>query len=180
MQEESCAHNWEMINIQPGYIITEKCFHCAKISTYFTFEDKPPLEEYRDGEHFWNIVENAQSIRFDLMCNKCGTLVEYEGLSGLMMCTGCDKNCKVDKLMNELAKDRIWVYVAFGFFPTDERDQPGEEKISILEDYFNQRRKSSFSKIKIVSNEMIDNISTCYAEVIKDVGMLSLTPPEEG
>ena len=179
MQEESCAHVWEMINIHPGFIITEKCSHCSKISTYFSFEDRPPLEEYREGDHFWNVVESAQSIRFDLMCSKCGTLVQYDDLSGLMMCTGCDKNCKVDKLMNDLAKERTWVYVAFSFLPSNEREQLGDEKISILEDYFNQRRKSSFSKIKIVSNEMIDNIETCFAEVIKDVGMLSLTAPEE-
>jgi len=179
MQEESCTHHWDMINIRPGFIITEKCFHCSKISTYFSFEERPPLEEYREGDHFWNVVESAQSIRFDLMCGKCGTLVEFEELSGLLMCTGCDENCKADKLRNELAKKRIWVYVAFGFLPIGERTQPGEEKISILEDYFNQRRKSSSSKIKIISNEMIDNISTCYAEVIKDVGMLSLSPNEE-
>ena len=179
MQEESCAHLWEMINIQPGFIITEKCSHCSKISTYFSFEERPPLEEYRDGEHFWNVVESAQSIRFDLLCSQCGTLAQFEELSGLLMCTGCDEECGVDKLMSELSKKRTWVYVAFGFLPLDEKQQLSEEKITILENYFNQRRKSSFSKIKIISNEMIKNISTCYAEVIKDVGMLSLTPPEE-
>ena len=179
MQEDSCSHNWDMINVLPGFIITEKCSHCSKISTYFSFEERPPLEEYREGDHFWNVVESAQSIRFDLLCSNCGTLVQFEELSGLLMCTGCDENCKVNKLMDELAKECTWVYVAFGFLPTGERVQLGKEKISILEEYFNQRRKSSSSKIKIVSNEMIDNIATCFAEVIKDVGMLSLTPLED-
>jgi hypothetical protein len=81
--------------------------------------------------------------------------------------------------MKELEKERTWIYVACGFFPLKERTQPGYEKIIILEEYFNQRRKSSSSRIKIVSNEMIDDIATCYAEVIKDVGMLSLTPPDK-
>ncbi|MFH1159953.1 MAG: hypothetical protein V1733_03275 [bacterium] len=178
MQKTTCKHLWEMIHIQPGFIITENCFRCNKTSTYFSFDQSPPLEEYREGEHFWNVVESAQSIQFDLQCTQCGEIVQFNELSGLMMCTGCDEKCAIDKLMKELEKDRVWVYVAFGFFPVSERKQLSPEKISILEEYFNQRRKSSRSRIKIVSSEPIDSISTCFAEVIKDVGMLSLTPPE--
>ena len=50
--DEKCSHQWEMANVSYGFIITEKCFHCEKIATYFTFEQKPPLEEYREGEIF--------------------------------------------------------------------------------------------------------------------------------
>ncbi|MFH1297617.1 MAG: hypothetical protein ABIJ04_10130 [Bacteroidota bacterium] len=178
MKEETCSHIWEMINIQNGYIVTENCFRCRKTSTYFSIGEWPPLEEYREGEHFWNIMEVAQSIRFDLKCKVCGELVHFNELAGLMMCTGCDEKCQVDTLMKELEKSRTWVYVAFGFFPVDERKQLNKEKISILEQYFNQRRKSSTSRIKIVSSEMIDDIARCFAEMIKDVGMLSLSPPE--
>lgn len=178
MQEETCNHLWEMTNIHPGFIITEKCFKCNKTSTYFSSEDSPPLEEYREGEHFWNVMGNAQSVCFDLKCKKCSMVIQLKELSGLMMCTGCDKKCKVDKLMRELEKDRVWVYVAFGFRPIDETKPLGNEKISIIEEYFNQRRGSSTSKIKIVSSDMIDDFDSCYAEVIKDIGLLSLTPPE--
>lgn len=179
MEEKTCSHLWEMINVQSGFIITENCFRCNKTSTYFSFEERPPLEEYRDGEHFWNIMESAQSIRFDLKCRYCNKIIQYGELSGLMMCTGCDEKCEIAKLMKKLEKKRTWVYVAFGFFPVTERKQISTEKISILEEYFNQRRKSSRSKIKIVSSEMIENIATCFAELIKDVGMLSLAPPEK-
>lgn len=179
MQEETCTHQWEMINVQPGFIITEKCFHCNKISTYFSLETNPPLEEYRDGDHFVNVVESAQSFCFDLLCGKCNTLVNFNEFAGLIMCTGCDDNCDVDKLMKKLEPERTWVYVALGFLPFEEKRQPIQEKILILENYFNQRRKSSKSRIKFVSSEMIKNISTCYAEMIKDVGMLSLTSTEK-
>ena len=70
-----CIHNWQMINVAYGFIITEKCSKCNDISTYFTFEDRPPLEEYREGDHFWNVMESAQSFHFDLQCRnavRCG------------------------------------------------------------------------------------------------------------
>ncbi len=168
-----------MVNVQTGFIITETCYRCKKISSYFSFEDTPPLEEYRDKEHFWNVIGSTQSFRFDLQCNSCGQLVEFNELSGLMMCTSCDENCEVDKMMKELAKERTWIYVAFGFLPIEERGHISPEKIAILEEYFTQRRKSTTSKIKIIGSDLIANISTCYAEVIQDVGMLSLTPPED-
>ena len=178
MNEENCSHQWEMVNISYGHIITEKCFHCDKVANYFTAELKPSLDEYREGEHFWNVMETAQSFRFDLKCKKCGEVEDFSQLMGLMMCTGCDENCPVDELMKDLEKSRTWVYVAFGFFPVDERKQLSHEKLGVLEEYFNQRRNSTDSRIKIVSSEMISDIATCFAEMIRDVGMLSLEAPE--
>jgi hypothetical protein len=81
--------------------------------------------------------------------------------------------------MTELEAERTWVYVAFGFLPIDEKKQLSKEKITILEDYFNQRRKSSTSRIKIVSHDMVKSYDTCYAEVIRDLDLLSLTPPDK-
>jgi hypothetical protein len=179
MQEEKCSeHRWEMANVRYGFMISEKCFHCDKIATYFSDKEKPPLEEYREGDHFWNVVESAQSVQFDLKCAGCGQVEEFNDLMGLMMCTGCDKDCEVDILMKKLEPERTWVYVAFGFLPIKERPQLSKEKIAILERYFNQRRKSSISRIKIVSHEMVHSYATCYAEVIRDLDLLSLTPPE--
>ena len=174
MQTQECQHQWTMINVQNGFIITENCFRCHKTSTYFSYEDKPPLEEYREGEHFWNVMQSAQTIRYDLACIKCDAVVPFGELLGLMMCTGCDENCKVDQLRRTLEKDRTWVYVAFGFLPVEEVLQLSDYKISVLEEYFNQRRKSSTSKIRIVSSELISDIKNCYADIIKDVGMLDL------
>lgn len=179
MPDEKCSHNWEMVNVAFGFIITEKCFQCDKIATYFSFEQKPPLEEYREGDHFWNVMESSQSFRFDLTCQQCGTTVKFDELCGLMMCTGCDDKCQVNDLLKEMESERTWIYVAFGFLPLEERKQLSVEQISVLEAYFNSRRKSSRSRIMIVSHELVRNVATCYAEVIKDVAMLSLTPPEE-
>lgn len=180
MTGTECSHIWRMINVAYGYIITEKCSKCEVISTYFTFEDRPPLEEYREGDHFWNVVESAQSFRFDFQCASCSQIMKFEELMGLLMCTGCDKNCQVAKLQEILEKGKTWVYVAFGFLPKAIHKQLSEEKIAMLEDFFNRRRNSAESRIKIVSQELVTDYSLCYGKVIKDVNMLSLTVPEEG
>ncbi|MEN8153343.1 MAG: hypothetical protein ABFR75_04915 [Acidobacteriota bacterium] len=179
MDKEKCLHHWEMVNVSYGYIITEQCFKCEKVSNYFTQEHTPPLEEYRDGEHFWNVMKSDQSFKFNLKCSECNTVVDYDELLGLMMCTGCDKDCEVDIELKKLEAERIWVYVAFGFLPIGEKKQLSDEKIKILEDYFNQRRRSSNSSIRIISHEKVRKISACYAEVIKDVNMVSLTAPDD-
>ena len=178
MQEETCSHSWEMVNVHWGFVITEQCSDTKEVNSYFS-EDEPPLEEYRDGDHFWNVMETAQSIRFDLRCNRCGKVEPFKELMGLMMCTGCIEDCDVNRLMKKLEAQRTWVYVAFGFLPVEERKQLSPEKISILEAYFNRRRKSSTSRIKIVGHEMVKSYATCYAEVIRDLDLLSLTPPEK-
>lgn len=179
MQKEKCAHTWQMVNVTPCFIITEKCYHCGKISTYFSTGHNPPMEEYREGEHYWNFMESAQSIHFDLKCTKCNMLVKFDELLGVKMCTGCDENCEANTLLKKLEPERTWVYIAFGCLPVNEKKQLSKEKISILEEYFNQRRKSSKSRIKVISHEIVSNIEDCYAEVIKDVDMLSLTLPEK-
>jgi hypothetical protein len=180
MTAKECNHSWKMINVAYGYIITEKCSKCEVISTYFTFEDRPPLEEYREGDHFWNVVESAQSFRFDFQCADCGQIVKFDELMGLLMCTGCDKKCQVYKLQEILEKEKTWVYVAFGFLPKASHKQLTAEKIAMLEDFFNHRRNCAESRIKIVSQELVTNYSLCYGKVIKDVNMLSLTVPEGG
>ena len=178
MEETNCTHSWTIVHVQTGFIITENCSQCNKTSTYFCTEDNPPLEEHREGDHFWNVMETAQSIQFDLECGRCHTIVTFKELAGLMLCTGCDEKCKIEQTRKNLEKDHIWIYVACGFLPIGEVKPLNHEKIAILEDYFNQRRKSSKSKIKIISYKMVGNLKNCYGEIIKDVGMLNLKPTE--
>lgn len=178
MEEEKCMHSWEMADVTYGFIIMQKCSHCRKLSNYFTTELKPPMERYRENEHFWNYMDSSQSIRFNLKCSKCNKKVDFQELLGLMMCTGCDDKCDVNTLMVELAKEKTWIYVAFGYLPLEEKKQLTKEKIEILEDYFNQRRKSSKSKIKIVTQELVRDLTNCYGEVIMDSDMLTLTTGE--
>ena len=179
MQKEKCSHLWEMVNVASGLIVMKKCFHCGKVSTCFTYHDKPPLETSHEGDHFWNFMESDESFHFDLKCAKCDTLVKFDELVGLMMCTGCDETCEVDILRRKLEPEATRVYIALGCRPIDERKQLPQEKFSVLEEYFTQQCKSLKSRIKIVSHEMVKSIGSCYPKVIKDVDMLFTAASEE-
>jgi len=179
MQKENCLHFWEMVNVASGLIVMKKCFHCGKVSTCFCFHNKLPLEPCYEEGHFWNFMEGDPTFHFDLKCTKCGTLVKFDELVGLMMCTGCDQACEVDIARRKLEPQRTRVLIALGYRPIDERKQLSQEKISTLEDYFSQQGKSLKCKIKIVSHKMVKSIDNCYAEVIKDVEALFMVPSEE-
>jgi hypothetical protein len=176
----SCQHLWGMINIQFGFVVFEKCFHCGGLRTFFVFEDIPVLgDKYREGDCFWSCVENAQSFRFDLQCSKCGYIERFDDLMGLLHCTGCLAECQIDVLRREYESEKTWILVAFGFLPKRETRPIPEYKLDILSDYFNQRRDTSRSRIKIVSFDLIEDVSCCRGDFMYDVGMLSLEPPGE-
>lgn len=179
MKEGNCSHLWEMVNVARGLIVMKKCFHCGKVSTCFTFHNKPPLEASHEEEHFWDFVESDESFHFDLKCIKCGDLVKLDELVGFMICTGCDETCEVNLLRRKLEPEDTRVYIALGPRPIDERKQLPKEKLAVLQDYFAQRCKSLRCKIKIVSHKMIKNIASCYAEAIKSEETL-LTVASEG
>ena len=178
MRQDKCSHVWEMVNVASGLIVMKKCFHCGKVSTCFCFHDKLPLEPCREGEHFWNFVEGDPTFHFDLKCLNCGTLVKFSELVGLMMCTGCDERCEVDVLRRELEPEKTQVCIALGRRPIEERKQLPEDKITFLQDYFDQQGKSLKSRIKVVPDAMVRSIDNCYAEVIKEVDMLLTSVPK--
>jgi len=105
-------------------------------------------------------------------------MVKLDELVGLMSCTGCDERCEVGILRRKLEPEHTHVYIALGSRPVNERKQLSEEKISILQDYFNQQCKSLKSKIKIVSHEMIRNIENCSAQIINNAEMLLMAVSE--
>jgi hypothetical protein len=180
MKMDKCRHEWEMTNIQYGFVLFERCFHCSTLRTYFSPEGYASVgEEYREGEHFYNILEKAQTLHFDLRCQKCDKLVTFKDLMGLLYCTGCLPDCEVEKMQKKLEAGKTWVIVAFGHLPEAIEKPVSPQKLDILTDYFNQRRDTSRSRIKIVSNSLITDISLCRGEFIHDVGMLSQEPPRE-
>ncbi|UCC23317.1 MAG: hypothetical protein JSW23_04490 [Planctomycetota bacterium] len=172
MQKGKCSHLWEMINVTSGLIVMKKCFHCGKVSSCFTFHDKPPLEPCHEERHFWNFMESDPSLHFDLKCGKCGKLVKLGEMVGLMICTGCDETCEVGVLKQEFEPEGACVCIVCGCRPIDERKQLPKEKFGALEEYFEQRCRALKSKVKIVPHEMVRNLDRCYAEVVKDMETL--------
>lgn len=175
-----CLHHWTMTDVQFGFVVFEKCFHCNSLATYFSVEDIPILgDKYREGHCFWSRVENAQSFRFDLRCSYCGLEERFDDLMGFMYCPGCPADCQVDVIQKESEREKTWILVAFGFMYKDKRHALPQHKLNVLSDYFNQRRDTSRSRIKIISFDLIKDLSICRGDFIHDVGMLSLEPLKE-
>ncbi|HUV30823.1 MAG TPA: hypothetical protein VMY05_07040 [Acidobacteriota bacterium] len=172
-----CEHRWAMSNIEYGFMVFERCPHCNTLRTHFSTEGT--WDEYRDGDCTFSVVENAQTFRFDLACTRCNHVEKFNDLMGLLHCTGCLPDCKVELLRQECLAQRTFVLVAFGLLPESRTKQIPQRKLDILTDHFNQRRDTLRSTIKIVPFGLIDNLSSCRGEFIYDVGMLSLEPPEK-
>lgn len=175
-----CQHQWDMISIQFGFVVFEKCFHCNSLRTYFSVEDPPVVgDKYREGDHYWTGVERAQSFRFDLQCSRCNRIEKFNDLMGLLHCTSCLPDCELEILRRKYEAERTWILVAFGFFPEAITEPIPPYKLDLLTDYFNQKRDTSRSRIKIVPFNLIKDLSRCEGDFIHDVGMLSLEPPKD-
>ena len=172
-----CSHRWRMVDISFGFTVFEKCSHCQGVRTYFSPQDT--WDEYTEGQCTWSIVENAQSFRFNLQCIKCSFLEKYDDLLGLLYCTSCLDDCPIERLRRDYEKEKTSILVAFGFLPEALKHPLSPKKLDILTDFFNQRRDTSRSKIKIIPFNLIDKISMCKGEFIHDVGMTSLERPGE-
>jgi len=173
-----CQHRWEMDDVQFGFVAFERCFHCNGLRTFFSLEPTPVIgDEYREGQCYWSRAENAQSFRFGLRCSRCGERQTFDELMGLLFCTGCDAECKVDELRRQHETAGSWVLVAFGFMDREKRASVPEAKLEALADYFNQRRDPSRKQVRLVSYELIGDFSRCEGDFLHDVGMLSLQPP---
>jgi len=174
-----CQHKWKMKNVEFGFVVFEKCFHCNRVRTYFTTEMVAILgDEYREADHFWHRVENAQSFRFDLQCSVCGDLESFGDLMGLLYCTGCLSDCRLEILRRELEAERIHMLMACGFLGESELKpkQVRPDKLEELTNYFNQRRDTARSRIKIVPFDLEDGFCRCKGEFLYDVDMLSQEP----
>ncbi len=175
MVTEKCKHTWKMTNVRSGFIVTEKCYHCNLVRTYFSFEDVPPKDEYKEGDHYWNYAGSAQSIKFNMECTLCGKVVTFDELMGLMQCVGCDAKCHLNMISQICEAQNIWVYAGLAHHAGREEDLT-PEKLEILSSYFTSRLRTPGKKILVLPGSLRRNPETCRGEILKDVGMLSLTP----
>jgi hypothetical protein len=162
-----------MSNVRYGFIVFEKCHESGDVRSYFA--DDESWDEYREDNRLWSISENAQTLRFDLSCDACGHVESFDELMGILYCTECDGGCRVAQLQRDLAPEKTWVMVAFGFLPR-RAEGFSEHKLEALSNYFNQRRDTTRSRIRFVPYDWIESFADCKGEFIHDVGMLSLEP----
>jgi hypothetical protein len=170
----TCEHHWSMTGIRGGYLVTEGCYHCGARSSYFSSEPVAPIEEYREGPHFWEYRGSAQAVTFNLRCDECGETVDLSDMTGLMLSTCDDPDCEVGRMSRELGKGTM-IYVAMC---ADSNHESGacvsDAGVAALTEYFNQRLRSGRRKIVVVPCSKCSNLDCCRGIVLADTGLTDL------
>ena len=169
-----CHHRWAMTNIRTGYLVVEGCWHCGQRKSLFSEESVPPLEDYREGDHFWSYLGSSQSSKFDLRCEKCSREVPLKDVMALMLCARCDRRCGLYKLGSDKGGDKRWVYAALC---ADTSHMFGKcipnPGIKALNDYFNRGSRKQHKNF-VVSCKSRRNVNTCEGIVLADVGLTEI------
>ncbi len=146
----TCSHKWSMVNIRNGYLVVEGCAKCRARSSFFAPEARAPVEDYHEGEHFWTYLGSSQAVKFDLVCDECGELIDLDDVMGLMLSTCRNTDCEVGRIASKAPKG-TWVYVALCADSTHESGKcVSEEGVAALAEYFNAQLKDPNKKILVV------------------------------
>jgi hypothetical protein len=175
MTDATCEHRWRIINLHGGYLVIEGCFHCRQRISQFSEEPVPPIDDYREGEHFWSHLGDYQASKFDLRCEKCGREVRLRDVMAVMLCMRCDRDCGVYKAGERAGKNPAWVYVALCANTSHVSGScVSEEGIRALNGYFNQDLRDPEKKIIVVPCSLRRSVDTCQGVVLADVGLTEL------
>jgi len=168
------AHDWHMTDIRPGYLVVEGCHECGARSSFFTTEPVPPVDEYREGRHYWIYQGNFQAVKFRLKCSGCGKQVDLDDMTALMLSTCTDPDCAVGQLVRQ-QPEGSWVYVALCKNSTHALGAcVSAEGIEALNQYFNQGGGGSDRRITVVPCKLCSSIDTCDGSVIADTGLTEI------
>ncbi|KPL08156.1 hypothetical protein AMJ86_01755 [bacterium SM23_57] len=175
MAETDCDHKWSMCNVRNGYLIVEGCFHCRNRISFFSDEPVPPIDDYREGEHFWSHLGSFQASKFDLKCEKCGKEIALDDVMALMLCMNCDEECGVFEIAANEKDSKTWIYVAL-CADTSHASQKciSDEGIKALNQYFNFGIQDPDKKILVVPCSFRKSPDTCQGVVLADVGLTEL------
>jgi hypothetical protein len=169
-----CSHEWFMCHIRHGYLVVEGCFECGGRLSFFSDEPVPPVDEYRQGRHFWNYMGSFQTVKFDLQCRRCGTTISLEDVNGIMFSECQDRDCQVGALVAQQGPGSL-VYVALC---PDSTHAAGpcvsKEGIEALTQYFNQDLGALGRKVIVVPCKLCNSIDRCRGTVIADVGLTDI------
>lgn len=169
-----CPHEWRMCHIRHGYLVVEGCFECGGRLSSFSTEPIPPVDEYRQGRHFWNYLGSFQTVKFDLECSRCGTTVDLDDVHGIMLSECDDPQCAVGALVRRQGADSL-VYVALCAGHGHSTGKcVSQQAIEALTQYFNQNLAAVNRRVTVVPCLMCNSIDRCRGTVIADVGLTEI------
>jgi hypothetical protein len=168
------AHRWSMVGIRSGHLVIEGCHHCGARSSFFSTEPVAPVEEYRQGDHYWHHLSSAQAVVFNLRDEDTGQVVDLGDMTGLMLSTCDDPGCAVGRLALEYGRGTS-IYVAMCADSTHASGRcVSDAGIAALSEYFNQRLRSGRKRIVVVPCKLCSNVDCCRGIVIADTGLIEL------
>jgi hypothetical protein len=175
MEGQKPAYRYEMVNIRPGYIIVEHEVFSRAMRSYFSTQEIPPIEEYREGPKIWKFSGMAQSFHFDLRDSETGAVTTFEDLLGLVPHTSCQPESEVYRIGEFAQEQRVWIYVAVSHRPVE----PGRMgawigKLQALNRYFGERVSTPNKKILILPDYFGLHDEFNHGQILADFGLTSM------
>ncbi len=151
MEPAKTRHQYEMVNVRPGYVIVEHEVSSRQMRSYFSAEAQPPVEEYREGPRIWKFSGMVQTFQFDLCDQATGRLTTFDDLLGLVSYSGCPADSDIHRLGDLAQAEKVWIYVAITHRPIETtRQDAWLEKLRLLNRYFGERLATPNKKILIL------------------------------
>ena len=168
------THDWSICNVRHGYLVEESCFECGGRLSFFSAEPVPPIEEYREGHHFWAYDASFQTVKFDLKCRACGRIVNLNDVNGLMLSECTDSDCQVGALVRHQGPDSL-VYVAVCPNTTHSTGKcVSSEGIDALNQFFMAKLAPLRRKVTVVPCKLCNRIDKCRGTSIADFGLTDI------
>lgn len=174
-QSQTRDLRYQMVNIQPGYVIIEQERFSRAERSYFSPEAVPPREEYREGDKVWKFDTQAQSFRFDVRDHQTGEIIKFDELLGLLYYGCCKPDSDIHRIGELAHENRISLYIAITHeAPDGSRLNISMEKVRVLNALFNERIVSRDKKILILPDLFDLYQAVTYGEIMIDFGLTSM------
>lgn len=169
---------YEMVDVQPGFVIIEKEMYTQAARAYFSPEAAPPKEPYREGGQVWSFWELAQSVRFALRDTLTGEVTRLDEMLGLVFYGSCDPGSDLFQIGELAQESRISIYVAVTYeSPDGSRLNISTDKIRLLNRFFNERIQSRDKKILILPDLFGLYRELTYGQIMLDFGLVAMDGP---
>ncbi|MBE3072846.1 MAG: hypothetical protein IMZ67_07705 [Acidobacteria bacterium] len=175
MQGATPGHRYEMINIQPGYIIVEHEVHSRAMRSFFSADPVPPIDDYREGSQIWKYSGVVQSFHFDIRDRATADVTSFSDLMGLVPYMACRADSDIYRL-GELAREqKIWIYVALTHHPLDTaRLGHWLDRLRILNRYFGERLGTPSKKILVLPDYFGLRVEFDHGQIMADIGLTAM------
>jgi len=175
MMPSEVRPRYEMVNVRMGYVMVEHDLFSRSVRSYFSTEETPPREEYREGNRTWRSAVMGQSFHFDLRDTSTGEIIKFPELLGLLYYGSCKPESDIYRV-GQIAHDaNVSIYIAITHETGEgSRMALSDEKLGILNKAFFDRLQRKDKKILILPDLFGLHKTMSYGEIMIDFGLTSM------